>query len=138
MYEITADYRQGVEFRAHARGHELICDQPPENGGTDQGLTPPELLLASLATCAGFYAVQYLRTRSLNSSGLSVRVTAEKSSTRPVHLEKFVVLVDAPFVCEEHYQGLLRSVEACLIERTLAVASEIRVELSLLPNCVHA
>src|SRR5947209_9795409 len=137
MYEITADYRQGVEFRAHARGHELICDQPPDNGGTDQGLTPPELLLASLATCAGFYAIQYLRTRSLNSAGLSVRVTAEKSASRPVRLEQFRVIVDAPFVGDEHYTGLLRSVEACLIERTLAAASNIRVELNLVPTCAH-
>src|SRR5581483_4576417 len=98
MYEITAQYRQGVEFRATARGHEIVCDQPLANGGANQGLTPPELLLASLATCAGYYAVEYLRTRNLNTDRLNVRATAEKSSTRPARLEKFHIVVDAPFV----------------------------------------
>src|SRR5579884_1987860 len=104
MYEITADYCQGAQFRAHARGHELISDQPLDNGGSDQGLTPPELLLAALASCAGYYAVQYLRTRSLCTDGVTVKVTAEKSAARPVRLEQFRISVEAPFVHTEHHQ----------------------------------
>lgn len=130
-YEITADYRQGVEFRAHARGHEVVVDQPVANGGADQGVTPPELLLASLATCAGYYAVEYLRTRNLNTDRLSIHVTAEKSTTRPVRLDNFCISVDAPFVPGDHYQGLRRAVEACLIEKTLLAPSVIQVELTL-------
>jgi|SRR5579884_882372 len=137
MYEMTAQYRQGVEFRACARGHEIVCDQPTSNGGADQGLTPPELLLAALATCSGYYAVEYLRTRNLNTDRLTVRVTAEKSSTRPARLEKFAVMVDAPFVPEDHYQGLRRAVEACLIEKTLLAPSSIQVELSLAESYSH-
>jgi putative redox protein len=136
-YEITANYRQGVEFRAGARGHEIVCDQPAGNGGADQGLTPPELLLASLATCAGYYAVEYLRTRNLNADRLNVRASAEKSTTRPVRLEKFRITVDAPFVSEDHYQGLRRAVEVCLIEKTLAAPSAIEVELSLAASCMN-
>ena len=54
-----------VKFEAVARGHGVITDQPPANGGADEGMTPPEFLLVSLGTCAGFYAAQYLKTRSL-------------------------------------------------------------------------
>jgi uncharacterized OsmC-like protein len=45
-----------VWFEASARGHRVVCDQPPDNGGSDRGMTPPEYLLVSLGTCAGFYA----------------------------------------------------------------------------------
>jgi uncharacterized OsmC-like protein len=29
-----------------------------DTGGFDEGMTPPELLLTSLGSCAGFYAAQ--------------------------------------------------------------------------------
>jgi putative redox protein len=52
----------GVQLEAEARGHRLLSDQPLSNGGDDAGMTPPELMLASLGTCAGYYALQYLRS----------------------------------------------------------------------------
>src|ERR1043166_7602554 len=57
--EVSASYGGGVRFEIAARNHRVICDQPPENGGADAGMSPPEFLLASLATCAGYYAAQY-------------------------------------------------------------------------------
>ena len=47
--------------------HRIICDQYVSDGGhgNDEGVTPPELLLASLGACAGHYAAEYLRARSL-------------------------------------------------------------------------
>ena len=84
MYETHVRFLDGVRFEAESRGHKLICDQPVVNGGADTGMTPPELLLASLATCAGFYAVQYLKARKLPEQGLNVKVTAEKAMSRLV------------------------------------------------------
>ena len=62
--EVTIQHLGNVKFAASARGHRVICDQPAGNGGSDAGMTPPEYLLVSLGTCAGFYAVQYLKARS--------------------------------------------------------------------------
>jgi len=61
--ELVVNYLGNAQFEAEARGHKIICDQPESNQGDDEGMTPPELLLASLATCSGYYAVQYLKTR---------------------------------------------------------------------------
>jgi uncharacterized OsmC-like protein len=63
MYETTVRYQDGVRFEAEARGHRVLCDQPVQNGGSDEGMSPPELMLASIATCAGYYALQYLIAR---------------------------------------------------------------------------
>src|SRR5579871_1665445 len=59
MLEVLVNHLGDVQFEVKARNHVLYCDQPAENGGYDEGMTPPELFLASLGTCAGFYAVQY-------------------------------------------------------------------------------
>jgi hypothetical protein len=39
--EIKVRHLGGVKFEAGARGHRVLCDQPPANGGTDAGMTPP-------------------------------------------------------------------------------------------------
>ena len=60
--EITVEHLGGVQFEIKARQHVVVSDQPAGNGGFDEGMTPPEMLLASLGSCAGFYAAQYLKS----------------------------------------------------------------------------
>jgi putative redox protein len=67
--EVTVEHLGAVQFEIKARQHTIACDQPPENGGHDEGMTPPELLLASLGSCAAFYASQYLRKHKLATEG---------------------------------------------------------------------
>ena len=93
--EIRVQHLGNVRFEAITRGHRVICDQPAENGGTDSGMTPPEFLLASLGTCAGFYAAQYLKARSLSADGLEVTVSAEKAK-QPARVGSFRIDVTRP------------------------------------------
>jgi uncharacterized OsmC-like protein len=127
--EVEVLHLGDVKFEAIARGHRVICDQPAANGGSDSGMTPPEFLLVSLGTCAGFYAAQYLKTRSLPADGLSIKVTAEKAA-QPARLERFHIEVSAPELDPQHQAGLLRAVKACLIHNTLLHAPAIDVVLN--------
>jgi uncharacterized OsmC-like protein len=121
-------YLSGTKFEVSSRGHKVICDQPASNGGADEGMTPPELLLASLATCAGFYALQYLKTRSLETQGLEVRVTAEKAA-QPARLGKFRIEIRGVHVEGRHREAILRAVESCLVHNTLLHAPQIELAL---------
>ena len=126
---VSIRYLDGVRFEAEARGHRVLCDQPADNGGADEGMTPPEFLLTSLGTCAGFYAAQYLRTRQLPADGLAVQVTAEKDS-RPARLDRFTIEVNVPELEERHREGILRAVKSCLIHNTLVQAPQIEIHLN--------
>jgi len=122
--EAIARFQGGAKFEISARGHKIISDQPPANGGADEGMTPPEFLLASLASCAGFYAAQYLKARGLPAAGLEVRVTAEKA-LKPARLAAFRIEVALPELHPAHEEGLLRAAKACLIHHTLESAPQI-------------
>ena len=126
--EVIVHHLDGVRFEAAARGHRVICDQPAGNHGADTGMTPPEFMLASLGTCAGYYAAEYLRTRGLPTEGLEVRVTAEKA-TGPARLAAFRVEVTVPDLDPRHEAGILRAVKACLIHNTLLHAPAIEIAL---------
>ncbi len=127
--ETTVDFLSGVQFRVRTRGHEVICDQPSDNGGEDAGMTPPEFLVAALASCAAYYAAEYLRTRNLSREGLQVRVAAEKASA-PARLSRFEIEVNAPGLEDpRHREGVERSVKRCVIHNTLLSAPEIAVRV---------
>ncbi len=129
--QVKVEQLENVKFAIHARHHTLICDQPADNGGSDQGMTPPELMLASLGSCAVFYAVQYLKTRNLASGGVEVTVDAEKLKC-PARLGNFRIEVHCPIpLTEEQQQALVRSVHSCLIHNTLMSVPEISIELKL-------
>ena len=122
--EVSVQYLDGVKFEARARGHRVLCDQPADNGGSNGGMTPPEFLLVSLGTCAGFYAAQYLKTRGLPAEGLEIKVSAEKAK-QPARLGSFRIEVLAPGLDPRHEAGLLRAVKACLVHNTLINAPAI-------------
>jgi putative redox protein len=122
--EVRVQHLGNVKFEASTRGHRVLCDQPQENSGADSGMTPPELLLASLGTCAGFYAAQYLKLHNLPADGLDVRVTADKLK-QPARLGDFRIEVTVPGLNERDESGVLRAVHACLIHNTLLNAPAI-------------
>jgi uncharacterized OsmC-like protein len=129
--EVKVRHLGNVKFEATTRGHRVVCDQPAENGGSDHGMTPPEFLLASLGTCAGFYAAQYLKARNLPSEGLEVAVHAEKAKL-PARLGQFRIEVLVPGLDPKHEAGVHRAVQACLIHNTLlhapAIETVVRTE----------
>jgi len=122
--EVIVKHLGNVKFEASTRGHRAICDQPPDNGGSDQGMTPPEFLLASLGACAGFYAAQYLKVRNLPADGLQVTVHADKL-LQPARVGQFRIEVFVPSLDGHHEAGILRAVKACLIHNTLLHAPAI-------------
>jgi uncharacterized OsmC-like protein len=126
--EVSTHYLGGAKFEVEARGHRAICDQPLDNGGSDEGMSPPEFLLASLATCSAYYAAQYLNMRKLPAEDLRVRVTAEKA-THPGRLASFQIKVAAPGLDERHQTGVLRAVKSCLIHNTLLGSPVVDVSL---------
>jgi uncharacterized OsmC-like protein len=132
--EVKITHLDRAKFAIHSRSHTILCDQPAENGGEDCSMTPPELLVASLGSCVAFYAVQCLKTRNLAETGVEVTVTAEKLK-HPARLGNFRVQDTYPVsLAEEQTEGLMRSVNHCLIHNTLLSQPEFAIELrSMIP-----
>jgi putative redox protein len=125
--EVTVEHLGAVQFEIKARQHSISCDQPAENGGFDEGMTPPELLLA----CAGFYAAQYLRKFKLATEGTRVRVTAEKLKD-PARVDHFRIEIESPVgLSDQHRTGVERSVQHCLIHNTLLHPPQMEIAVTM-------
>ena len=135
--QVTIKHLERVKFAIQARSHTILCDQPIENDGDDTGMTPPELMLASLGSCAAFYAAQYLKARNLAETGVEVSVTADKLM-QPPRLGNFKVNVICPVsLTEDQNAGILRAVHRCLIHNTLLAPPEILIELTTCETLLH-
>lgn len=116
----------GARFTAEARHHRILLDQPAEDGATDQGLAPAELLLAALGGCTGQFVAQYLTLRGLSSEGLSIRVRAE-AGARPLEVGDFQVEIVAPSLDNRQLRALLKSVPAGLVQNAIRIEHSIRI-----------
>lgn len=134
--ELTVEHLGAVQFEIKARGLTVISDQPEENGGFNEGMTPPEFLLASLGSCAAYYAVEYLKARKMAPEGTRVHVSAEKVKN-PARLDNFRLRIEVPeSLTPEHREGIERAVHKCLVHSTLLnpprITTEVVAETSIL------
>ena len=129
MIEVKVRHQGNVKFQVTSRQHTLICDQPADNLGSDEGMTPPELFLSGLASCAAFYTVAYLKKKNLQREGVEVRATVEKAGP-PARLDQFKIEVDVPGPLSDADQaGVNDAVHRCLIHNTLLHTPTIHIEV---------
>lgn len=127
--ELTIKHLGDVKFEITAGKHTVLCDQPESNGGKDEGMTPPDFFLASLGSCAAFYAVAYLKKKGLSREGVAVRISAGKAAA-PARLDNFKIEVQIPFALSEADRiGVDQAVHHCLIHNTLLHPPTIEIEL---------
>ena len=111
--------RPGVKnhTEAFARFHRVTCDKPFDDGGSDTGMTPEELLLSAVGCSAMQHAAAYLRSRGLSLDGFQLGVSAEPSDSG---LGQIAMYVEAPGLTAHKREAVLKSIEASPLFRTLA------------------
>lgn len=78
MATVTAELRQGVVTTISARQFSWKADEPPEAKGTDEGPTPYEILLGSLAACTAITLRLYANRKSIELSGVDVELEFDR------------------------------------------------------------
>ena len=135
--EVTVQHLGAVQFEISTRNHTVISDQPTDGGGFDEGMTPPEVLLASQGSCAAYYAVDYLKRSNLLVQGTKVLVKAEmiKGVTpgvpyRGARLDNFTIEVQVPReLTEVQHKGVEDAVHRCLVHNTLLTPPKVELEV---------
>ena len=126
---MKVSYEGGTKFTAETRGHKIAVDLPPEKGGTDTAMTPPELLAASLGTCIGVYVTGYCKQAGIDCEGLTVEVASEIVQD-PMRVSRLHAKVRVPKgIPESRRQAVKKVASSCLIHATLCSLPELLIEL---------
>lgn len=131
---VTARIDAGFHTRIAARAHGINADEPLSLNGTDRGMTPYELLLASLSSCMALTmrmyadhkgwplqgAVVQLRTAPSRNPDADVRSSGAKSVTR---IERHIEL--AGELTDEQRARIIEMADRCPIKRNLEAGIEV-------------
>jgi uncharacterized OsmC-like protein len=130
MPSLSVTHQDGDRFELQVRGHRLLCDQPPADGGTDQGPTPTELFVASLAACVGFYARRFLARHDLDAAGLRVEAVYTMSTDRPARVDTITLrLLLLQPLAPNRQRALLAVVDHCTVHNSIRIPPQVRVTL---------
>ena len=132
LSRLRVDHDAGDRFRIAVRQHTLSVDQPEADGGEDTAPTPPELFVASLASCVAFYARRFLSRHGLPVAGLSV--TAEfRVASHPARVGEVNLQVQVPGGLAPAQEAALLAVAShCTVHNTLLQPPAVRIELAAL------
>lgn len=129
MESMTITWLKGVQLEIQARAHRLLVDQPTDEGGQDQGMTPVELLVASLGSCIGYFAVRFCQRHQLATDGLRV-VMAWDYAEQPHRIGSMTARVHLPVALEPALRERLQKVlEGCTVHKTIEITPKISVRI---------
>jgi ribosomal protein S12 methylthiotransferase accessory factor len=119
MARITVSFPGNKKVNANIHGFEIKTDQPAISGGDGTSPTPYDLFLASLATCAGIFAIDFFQSRKLNTEGFEMYMDVlwdkEKHKLARVSIN-LKLPSDFP---EKYISALKQAIELCSVKRTI-------------------
>ena len=131
---------EGFRTELFANGFPLVADEPVAYGGTNEGPSPYEYLLAALGACTGMTLRMYARTKGLPLSEVVVRLSHQKIHAEDCRdcdeKDRWIDRFDRELelngeLNEEQRQRLLEIAGRCPVHRTLTGA--VRIETTLRP-----
>jgi putative redox protein len=104
--------------RLRIRDHELIVDEPAEQGGDDEGPNPQELLAASLASCTAITMEMYAKRKGWEIA--PIEVECEYTPAQRDAPTIFNLTLRLPGTCDDEQVERLKVIAAkCPVHRTL-------------------
>ena len=128
MTPITVRLDQGYKTAINIRQHTLIADEHIEDGGTDIGPTPMEILLGTVGACVAVTTQAYAKHKHWPLEGVSVELDMErikredypayKGHAAFIHEIRESIHFDGPLTDEQRAR-LMEIAGKCPVHRTL-------------------
>ncbi len=109
----------GLAVNAEYKGMTIRTDQPASYGGRGTAPAPFDLFLASIGTCAGFYALRFCQERGIATEGLGLALATElDTDSKRIGTMRLELQLPDGFP-EKYRTAILRSVDQCTVKRHL-------------------
>jgi ribosomal protein S12 methylthiotransferase accessory factor len=116
---ITVSFPGGKKVNAHVNGQLVQTDQPVDDGGDGSAPAPFALFLASLATCAGYYALQFCLSRSIPTDGMSLITTCTFDEAERRYTDMDITLTLPAGFPEKYRDAIVRAMDSCAVKKLI-------------------
>jgi len=104
-------------------------DQSVKSGGEASAPEPFDVFLASLAGCAGIFALNFCQSRNLETEGLGLRLDWEPPA-RPPDPAQVIICLSLPKDFPEKYRdSIVRAVDQCTVKKYLFSPPQFQVRV---------
>ena len=102
-------------------------DQPIKNGGGGTAPEPFRLFLASIATCAGIYALEFCQTRKIPTRGMALTMNCEFDERRKVYQKLYIDLILPAGFPEEYEKSIVRVMDLSSVKKHIIHPPEFEI-----------
>lgn len=125
--EMNIRFPGGLAVEADLDGNTVRTDQPEAVGGGGAAPSPFDLFLASIGTCAGYYALRFCQARGLPTDDVTLKLTAEKDP-EVKRVTRVAIEIELPPDFPPRYrEAIVRATDQCSVKKHLLYPPEIEV-----------
>jgi len=126
VYKVELRHKKDLTFSVKSGGYEFAIDAKGKDG-----ISPPDALLASLASCIGVYISKYSAGSKLGLEDFEVSAEAEFTKESPFLFKEIKVTIDLKgFELDERREkALFEFIKNCPVHNTLEAKPEVKIEL---------
>lgn len=127
MDEFSLSFPGGKKVEVTYGNHKLLTDQPLDNGGDDEAMSPFDVFLASIIACSGIVTLGFIKKRNLSTEDLKIRMIPEYDEDEYM-VNKLRIEIDVPDDFPEKYLGALtKALETCTVKKHLVKPPEFEI-----------
>lgn len=119
MDELRIGFPGGRKVDVHMEEMVINTDQPVKDGGQGSAPTPSQLFLASIASCAGYYALVFCQKRDIDTQGMGLEMRLAKDDTTKLIRTMTLVLTLPDAFPEKYRPAILKAMDACWVKKHL-------------------
>jgi ribosomal protein S12 methylthiotransferase accessory factor len=115
--EMMVDFPGGNRVDAHFGPFTVMTDQPGAKGEAGSAPSPFTLFLASIATCAGYYVLEFCKQRNLPTDDIRVIQRSNRNPATGMVESVDIEIQTPPGFPEKYLSSLIRSAELCAVKK---------------------
>jgi len=127
---VEVSFPGGKKIDAQIGEFTINTDQAVANGGDASAPEPFQLFLASIATCAGIYALSFCQSRNIRPDGMSLSMECERDEDKNRYSKMSINLKLPEGFDEKYRKAVVRSMDLCSVKKHMIDPPEFAITTS--------
>ena len=124
---ISVGFPGGKKVYAEIDGRRIATDQPVDSGGEGSAPEPFALFLSSIATCAGYYALQFCLSRAIPTEGMSLTATCTYDENGHRYVAYAIELTLPQGFPDKYRDAIVRAMDSCAVKKHILNPPEFKI-----------
>jgi len=127
---VEVSFPNGKKIDAQIGEFTINTDQVVASGGDASAPEPFQLFLASIATCAGIYALNFCQARHIPLDGMSLSMDCDRDENENRYPKMSINLRLPEGFDEKYRKAIIRSMDLCSVKKHMMNPPEFEITTS--------